>query len=252
MTATAAPKVIVVGNEKGGVGKTTLAVNLATMCALAGKDVLLVDTDRQESSSDWAAARSIYRADRSLVPDLVCMSKTGKVGYDISSMREKFDVVIVDAGGRDSIELRQAMVVCDMLIVPVKPGQFDSWSFPAMSNLVRQIRAQTEEEKPAKIIINGSNPNPAVRESANVRELLTANYAEDFQILDFEIHERIAFRNGVPDGMSVVELTGKARDQLAIDEIKMLYKETFNEQWKARAEKPRTDSSSQRPAAKAA
>jgi len=251
MTAHVAPKVVVVGNEKGGVGKTTLAVNLATMCALAGKDVLLVDTDRQESSSDWAAARSIYRADRGMTPDIVCVSKTGKVGYDISSMREKFDVVIVDAGGRDSIELRQAMVVCDILIVPVKPGQFDSWSFPAMSNLVRQIRAQTEEEKPAKIIINGSNPNPGVKESANVRELLNNNYSEDFQILDFEVHERIAFRNGVPDGMSVVELTGKARDTLAIEEIMMLYKETFNEQWKANTKKSRADSVGQRPASKA-
>lgn len=95
---------VLVANEKGGVGKTTIAVNLAAMCVLAGKETLLVDTDKQESASAWAGVRH----ENEVEPTVTCVAKTGKVGYDLAKLKEKFDVVIVDAGGRDSIEMRQA------------------------------------------------------------------------------------------------------------------------------------------------
>jgi chromosome partitioning protein len=230
--------IVVVGNEKGGVGKTTIAVNLAAMCALAGKEVLLVDTDKQESSSTWAAARGAHRAGLDLAPDLVCVAKTGKVGYDIGQFHDKFEVVIVDAGGRDSVEMRQAIVVCDLLVIPVRPSQFDTWSFSTMGDMVRAIRNQTGEEMPAKVIINGSNPNPAVRETDEVRKILTDDYRDEFDFVAGEIRDRIAFRKAARDGLSVVELTGKAADANATREIANFYKEIFNEEWQPRAKKP--------------
>ena len=101
--------IVLIANEKGGVGKTTISVNLAAMCRLAGHDVLLVDTDRQESAGTWAAMRH----ENEFHPTITCVSKTGKVGRDLVELGQKYGMVIVDAGGRDSLEMRQALAVCD-------------------------------------------------------------------------------------------------------------------------------------------
>lgn len=121
---------VLVANEKGGVGKTTIAVNLAAMCVLAGKETLLIDTDKQESASSWASMRHENEID----PSITCVAKTGKVGYDLAKLKSKFDVVIVDAGGRDSIEMRQSLAVCDVALIPIRPAQFDVWSLSRMSH----------------------------------------------------------------------------------------------------------------------
>ena len=112
--------ITLVGSEKGGVGKTNTAFNLAVMRACAGKKVLLVDTDRQSSSTQWSA----LRAEAGFTPPLVCVQKYGKVGYDLAQLRESYEV-IVDAGGQDSVELRQAIAVADKWIIPVRPSQLD-------------------------------------------------------------------------------------------------------------------------------
>lgn len=217
---------VLVANEKGGVGKTTIAVNLAAMCALAGKDTLLVDVDRQESATAWASVRH----ESSLEPVLICVSKTGKVGADLVRLRDKFEVVIVDAGGRDSIEMRQAMAVSDMVLVPIKPAQFDVWSLSRMAQLTTEVSDQIGAKVPAFAFINGASPNPAVRETLEVKEALR-EYGEVFPSLQTVITERIAFRKAAREGQGVIELTAAIADPKANLEMISLYQEVFNEQY---------------------
>lgn len=218
---------LLVANEKGGVGKTTIAVNLATMCALAGKETLLVDTDAQQSTASWSAVRH----ENGVQPRLACMTKTGKVGYDLAMMKDKFEVIVVDAGGRDSIEMRQAMAVCDRAIIPIKPSQFDVWSLGRMTNLIKDVQEKIDSAVNAYCFINAASPNPSVRETAEVREVL-ADYQEYFPTLNSVITERIAFRKAARDGLGVVELQGRElADIKANSEVAALYEEIFHEQW---------------------
>lgn len=217
---------VLVANEKGGVGKTTIAVNLAAMCALAGKDTLLVDVDRQESATAWASVRH----EGSLEPVLICVSKTGKVGADLVRLRDKFEVVIVDAGGRDSIEMRQAMAVSDMVLVPIKPAQFDVWSLSRMAQLTTEVSEQIGAKVPAYAFINGASPNPAVRETLEVKDALR-EYGEIFPSLQTVITERIAFRKAAREGQGVIELATAIADPKANLEMISLYQEVFNEQY---------------------
>lgn len=217
---------ILVANEKGGVGKTTIAVNLAAMCALAGKEVLLIDTDRQESASAWAGVRH----ESGHVPTLTCLAKTGRVGYDLVKLKDKFDVIVVDAGGRDSIEMRQAMAVCDLALIPIKPAQFDVWSLSRMSQMVEDIHQQTGVPVNARAFINGASSNPSVRETLEVKEALK-DYVEQFPTLETVITERIAFRKAAREGLGVVELSSALSDPKANLELMAFYKEIFNEQW---------------------
>lgn len=217
---------LLIANEKGGVGKTTIAVNLAAMCVLAGKDTLLVDTDKQESASAWAGMRH----ENEVQPTVTCVAKTGKVGYDLAKLKDKFDVVIVDAGGRDSIEMRQAMAVCDKVVIPIKPAQFDVWSLSRMAQLIRDVAERTSTPINAFAFINGSSPNPVVRETQEVRETLK-DYVELFPTLESVVTERIAFRKAARDGMGAIELTSSAADPKANLELIALYQEIFNERW---------------------
>lgn len=218
--------IVLIANEKGGVGKTTMAVNLAAMCRLAGREVLLVDTDRQESSSTWAAMRH----ENEVQPVITCVAKTGKVGRDLVELAAKYDVLIVDAGGRDSLEMRQALAVCSVCIIPVKPAQFDVWSLSRMADLLRDVAERLERPVHAVALINGASPNPGVQEAQEVREAL-GDYADLFPALASVVTERIAFRKAARDGLSVLELKGKAFDAKATKQMTDLYQEIFNEKF---------------------
>lgn len=218
--------IILIANEKGGVGKTTISVNLAAMCRLAGKDVLLVDTDKQESANTWAAMRH----ENNIQPSITCVSKTGKVGYDLVNLREKYDVIVVDAGGRDSLEMRQALAVCDVCVIPIKPAQFDVWSLSRMAGLIGEVTEKMERKINAFSFVNGASANPSVRETQEVKEAL-ADYSELFPVLGPVITERIAFRKASRDGLGVVELPSSLSDSKANLEMMALYREVFNENW---------------------
>lgn len=223
-------KAVLVANEKGGVGKTTIAVNLAAMCVMAGKETLLVDTDKQESASAWAGARY----ENGITPTVLTMAKTGKVGYDLANLKAKFDIIIVDAGGRDSVEMRQAMAVCDYVLIPIKPAQFDVWSLNKMSSMVSDVKEKTERPVNAYAFINGASTNPMVRETQEARDL-ARDYEEVFPLLISVVSERIAFRRAAREGQGVVELKNDLADPKANIEMIALYEEIFNEKWEPAA-----------------
>lgn len=232
--------IILVGSEKGGTGKTTIAVNLAAMCALAGKETLLVDTDRQESATTWATTRAVTRGEGEVPqsPDIVCVAKTGKVGYDIDQLRSKFEIIIVDAGGRDSVELRQAMAVCDQMIIPVRPSQFDTWSLDKMASLARDVAERMGAKIEARVLLNATSTNPSVKEAEEVRGLLVTDYLDTFGVMINQVGDRIAFRRAARDGLCVAELSRNYSDPSAVDEMQRVYKEIFNENWSAATQKP--------------
>jgi chromosome partitioning protein len=129
-------------SEKGGVGKTTLSANFAVVDAAAGHDVLLVDSDKQSSLSDWAA----IRAEAGVKPALTSIAKRGKgLQEDISRLATKYESIIIDCGGQDSVELRQALLIADIVIIPSRSSQFDAWALDTMNDLVRMARGFNPE-----------------------------------------------------------------------------------------------------------
>ena len=101
--------IVLFGGEKGGTGKTTLAINTAAMLAREGKDVLLLDTDRQGTASFWA----VVREESETEPRISCVQKFGKgLAAQVRDLAGRYDEIIIDAGGRDSMELRYGLGVC--------------------------------------------------------------------------------------------------------------------------------------------
>jgi chromosome partitioning protein len=220
--------VVLIGGEKGGTGKTTLATNLAALRSNEGRDVLLVDTDKQGSASDWAAVREEVE-DVTRIP---CVQVFGKqVTSQVQDLDERYDDLVVDAGGRDSVELRSAMVVTDRFYVPLQASQFDVWTIERMEELVEQAQAINPSLQ-ARVFINRASPHPQVREAKEAEEIL-----DEFEHLVFSgvvLHDRIAFRRAASAGIAVTE--ADSPDVKACNEVQALYDAIFEQTDKAHAQ----------------
>ena len=210
--------VVLFGGEKGGTGKTTLATNMAAMLAQTGKDVLLLDTDRQGTSSFWATVRE----DSEIEPRIACVQKFGKgLASQVLDLADRYDEIVIDAGGRDSMELRYALGVCDKAYIPVQPYQFDIWTIRQMDDLVEMAQGLNDTLQ-AFIVMNRVSTNPVVREDQETRDFFKE---EDFQhlvLVDSVLRDRIAVRKSARDGLSVLEWK---QDKKAADEMNQLFKE---------------------------
>ena len=220
--------ITLIGVEKGGTGKTTLATNLAAVCKSKGKDVLLVDADIQKSANFWATTRT------EILPNsrIPCIQKFGKgIGSELLDLTKRYQHVIVDAGGRDSVELRAAMSVADFLYIPIQASQFDVWTLAQMDELIESAQTFNPNLK-AYAVINRASPNPSVTESAETIELF-----KDYKNIAYSgitIRDRIAYRKAASRGLSVFEL--KPVDLKANEEIYKFYKKVYqNEKTKKSA-----------------
>ena len=211
--------IILIGGEKGGTGKTTLATNLAAMRALAGRDVLLIDTDPQGSANYWVQSRD----EEKVIPRVACVQKFGKgLPAEVKDLEHRYQDIIIDAGGRDSVELRSALVVAQRAYIPIQPSQFDIWTLNQMDELVETAKAFNPDIQ-ARVIISRSSTNPSVHESDETGKLL-ADFA-NLDLADVTIRDRIAYRKAAKDGLAVIEL--KPKDLQAVEEMEMLYQEVF-------------------------
>lgn len=212
--------IILVGGEKGGPGKTTVATNLAAMRTSEIGDVLLIDTDKQPTASYWCSLRE----DKEIFPRVSSIQKYDKsVRTEILELKKKYTDIIIDAGGRDSPELRGSLLVCDKAIFPLRPSQFDLWTIGRLDHLV-ETASEINEKLEAYILVSQASPNPAVKEAEEMTKFLSD--FKNMHLLKSVLHERISYRRAALNGMAVSEY--KPEDLKAIEEITNLYKEIFN------------------------
>lgn len=212
--------VVLFGGEKGGTGKTTLATNMAAMLALAGKDVLLLDTDRQGTASFWATVRE----EADVEAKIACVQKFGKgLAAQARDLAGRYDEIIIDAGGRDSMELRYALGVSDRAYIPVQPFQFDIWTLQQMEELVEMAKGLNDDLQ-AFVVLNRVSSNPAVREDQETRDFLREEDFQHLALVDSVLRDRIAFRKSARDGLSVVEWK---QDKKAAQEMNQLFEEVY-------------------------
>lgn len=210
--------IVLVGGEKGGTGKTTLATNLAAMRAAQKRDVLLIDTDPQGSASLWTE----IRAESADVVRVGSIQKFGKgLAGEIRDLVGRYEDIVIDAGGRESIDLRAALTVADIAILPVQASQFDLWTIEKMSDLVGQAQAFNPNMRPL-VVISRASTNTGSRDVEAARELI-AEYPA-LECAETVIRDRVSFRRAAGDGKSVVEL---ATDEKAAAEMQKLFGEIF-------------------------
>lgn len=155
-------KKILCGQQKGGVGKSTLAGNIAVGLARRGLRVIMIDTDKQQSCVKWGSRRKTSNI-APVIDFATLMAKRGAEGnkeflttFDKLDASGNFDVCIIDAGGRDNPELRLSMFVADVLLAPCLPSQADVESLQEFDEVVGDVLGGNPDLK-AITVLNKCN-----------------------------------------------------------------------------------------------
>ena len=212
--------IVTVGNTKGGVGKTTLAVNLAIARAMTGRDVWLIDADRQGTAQ---TAISI-RADSGQQPGIACATYPDgpTLRAQVQQQVGKFDDIIIDAGGRDSTALRAALVLSDVIVVPFQPRSYDVWALNDIAALIDEARSVRDNLR-AVAILNCADSGETSTDNADAAAAVAD--VPQFEYLATPIRRRKAFANAAGAGLSVLEL--KPADKKASAELNSLISALF-------------------------
>ncbi len=211
--------IVVVGGIKGGSGKTTVATNLAILCAGVGRDILLVDSDDQETTSDFTILRNEQRDGSA---GYTCIKLTGRaVRTEILRQVDKYDHIIVDVGGRDTTSQRAAFSVADVVLVPFVPRSFDVWTLDKVSELVEEMRSANPDMK-AYMFLNRADPRGHDNDEA--MEVLKDDKVLTF--VDTPLGSRKAFSNAAARGLGVTEL--RPYDRKAGTEMLILFRYLFD------------------------
>ena len=212
--------IVAVGNTKGGVGKTTIALNLAVARALSGRDVWLIDGDRQSTAQMAVSMRS----DSGTLPGIACACyPDGKdLRAQLQQQRGKFEDIVIDVGGRDSSALRAALMLADVLLVPFQPRSYDVWALGDIAELVDMARAERDGLR-ALAFLNFADPGETSAD--NVEAAAAVDDVPQFEYLATPVRRRKAFANAAGAGLSVLE--AKPSDRKAVEEITALVAAVF-------------------------
>ena len=195
-------KVLAFISQKGGSGKTTLAVHMAVCAILAKKTVLLIDLDPQGSAVDWYEARTgdknlaAVAATEKKLPQLLKKAKEGGA-----------DLVIIDTAPHSNKTATKAAELADFVLIPCRPSRFDMKAIGSTLKIIDLTKAN------AAVVMNVcalGNLGHEARESLK---------QEGFPVLDIMITQRVAFSHAVIDGRSVHEYEPKGKATRDIEEL---------------------------------
>jgi chromosome partitioning protein len=201
------PKVIAILNQKGGVGKTTLAVHIATALARKGCTVLLLDADPQGSALDWAAARH----GEPLFP-VVGLPK-GSIHKELPALAGNFDYVIIDGPPRVYNVAQSAIMASDLVLVPVQPSPYDVWAAKEIIDLLNEAAVYKPSIRKAFVI------NRKIANTAIGRDVTEALSEYPIPVLQTAICQRVAFAESATKGLTVYELDPDMRASQEMNQL---------------------------------
>ena len=196
-------------NQKGGVGKTTLSVNVAGCLARQGHRVLLIDADKQGSATTWASLRED-------APFQVVSMARANMARDALKLAQDYDHTIIDGPPHAEEIARSCIVASDFVALPIEPSGLSTW---ASDLTVRQVKEAQEFKSTLKcgfVVSRKIGKTVIGRDSRNMAA------EAGLPILESEIEQRVAFAEGMTMGQTIFEWAGESN---AAREIEHLTKE---------------------------
>jgi len=185
---------IAVSSLKGGVGKSTIALNLATCLHRAGHRAIVIDTDPQGTCRMWAAKAA--EVEREGPPVVAMDGKT--LRRDLERISKGFDVAVIDCPPRMGAETRAAMLASDLVIMPVIPGAADVWALQETIAVLDEAKQYRDELRAVIVLNRGDRTTLAKLALEALGEL-------DVRVLDEVIKNRVAYGEATLAGLGVVD-----------------------------------------------
>lgn len=202
--------VVSVLNQKGGVGKTTLSINLSRSFSLDNKNVLLIDSDLQRSAREWHS-----RADGELLNVIGIDVPT--IDKDVRKIDMRYDWIFIDGAGRLTEMVAKTLLCSDVVLIPIQPSPYDFWASEPFIDLVQQRIDITGGKLKAAFIISNQKSNTTV--GKEIREVL-----KDYTIPAFlsGTYNRVVYSDCATNGHTVFEATrsGSLEAKKEISDIK--------------------------------
>ncbi len=209
--------ITIIGNLKGGTGKSTVAFNLAIWLKIHQGSVTLFDLDPQKTLSDVVDIRDEegYEPELEVLDDVNALKK---------SKRRKSEV-IVDVGTSDFAAMKTAIKLADRIITPVPPSQADIWSTQRFIKIIRDIAGGAAKMPPLLGFINRADTHIGVRETDEAEEAL--DYLKGIERVNLRLYQRTAYRRSFSEGLAVFEMqpTSKAAKEI-LNLADLLYPDT--------------------------
>ena len=184
-------------NQKGGVGKTTLATHLAGTLSQGGQRVLIVDADPQGSALDWSQTRAQHALPR--LAGVVGLARE-TLHHEVPVMARSVDHVVIDGPPRVTALARSAILASDLVLIPVQPSPYDIWACAEIVALIAEARIFKPQLR-AWFVVNRRVVGTVIG-----REVRAALAVHALPTLHAGISQRIAFAESVATGKLVSEL----------------------------------------------
>ena len=184
--------VLAILNQKGGVGKTTLATSIAMCLTEQGSGVLLIDADNQGSALDWKAARG----DLPSFPVIGLPRDT--IHREIGTLSNGYDWVIIDGPPRISTVAKSAIAASDIVVIPVQPSPYDVWAARDIIDLIAEVRVLRD-------LIAVFAVNRRIVGTAIGRDVEKALGEYPIGVLKTVISQRVGFAESAAVGKTVLE-----------------------------------------------
>ena len=198
--------VVTVAQQKGGAGKTTLVIQLATALTALGRRVAVIDIDPQGSLTGWMRLREHRQRD---APELrFAMIGGWRLGVEVDRLKRESDVILVDTPPHTEIDAKAAVRGADLVLVPVQPSSLDVWASQGTVELAAR------EKRRIALVLNRVPPRGRAIEEA--RQALMELGAP---ALGTQLGNRQAFVASIAQGLGVVESEPRSA---AADEVRAL------------------------------
>jgi len=198
--------IISVVNQKGGVGKTTVAINLAAMLSRNNFNLVLLDTDPQGSATQWHDVEENQAIEVIHHPDPVRPA-------DIETLLHRYDHIVIDAPPAIGEISRSVLAVSDLVIVPLSPSPLDIWSCWGTLEMISEVQRENPDLK-AQLLVSRKIPGTRVgREAREAMEVF------DTEIFQSELCQRVAYVDSMTSGVSVMQYAPGSKAMLEIESL---------------------------------
>jgi chromosome partitioning protein len=194
-------------NQKGGVGKTTLAINVAGTLAKQGAKVLFVDADPQGSALSWSELRQ-----GDTLFSVVGMPRP-VVHKELPALSEGYDHVVIDSPPSVHAVSKSIIAAVDVIVIPIQPSPYDIWAAEDVLTLIKEAAVFNESLKIAFAI------NRKIANTAIGRDVVDSLSAYGVQVLSAQVAQRVLFAESAAQGKTVFEVDPSSAAAVEIQQL---------------------------------